>query len=142
MRELTDIAGRIFGTTSGLIFSKRKDRKTADARHAIIYYLVTNEGANISGAARILNLDHSTGHSAIKKVRGLLETSREFREKYELFFEKAKNRYVTVNDAYEVVLCNTETNELLGFESMEDAGRHRILNENTRYCVYEKKEIF
>lgn len=141
MRELTDIAARIFGTTSGLIFSKRKDRKTADARHAIIYYLVTNEGANISGAARILNLDHSTGHSAIKKVRGLLETSREFREKYELFFEKAKNRYVTVNDAYEIVLCNTETNELLGFESMEDAGRHRILNENTRYCVYEKKEI-
>lgn len=142
MRELTDIAARIFGTTSGLIFSKRKDRKTADARHAIIYYLVTSEGANISGAARILNLDHSTGHSSIKKVRGLLETSREFREKYELFFEKAKNRYVTVNDAYEVVLCNTETNELLGFESMEDAGRHRILNENTRYCVYEKKEIF
>lgn len=142
MRELTDIAAGIFGTTSGLIFSKRKDRKTADARHAIIYYLVTNEGANISGAARILNLDHSTGHSAIKNVRGLLGANREFREKYELFFEKAKNRYVTVNDAYGIVLCNTETNELLGFESMEDAGRHRILNENTRYCVYEKKEIF
>jgi len=141
MRELTDIAARIFGTTSGLIFSKRKDRKTADARHAIIYYLVTSEGANISGAARILNLDHSTGHSAIKNVRGLLGTNREFREKYELFFEEAKNRYVTVNDAYEVVLCDAITNELFGFVSQEAAERHVDYNKNTSYCVYEKKEI-
>ena len=142
MGELTHIAAGIFGTTRELIFSKKKDRKTAEARHAMIYYLVTSEGTSISHAARMLSLDHSTGQHAMKVVRGLLETNREFREKYELFFEKAKNRYVTVNDAYEIVLCNTETNELLGFESMEDAGRHRILNENTRYCVYEKKEIF
>lgn len=141
MRELTDIAAGIFGTTSGLIFSKRKDRKTADARHAIIYYLVTSEGANISGAARILNLDHSTGHSAIKKVRGLLETSREFREKYERFLERAKDRYVTEGSAYEVVLCNAITNELFGFVSQEAAERHVDCNKNTSYCVYEKKEI-
>ena len=141
MRELTDIAAGIFGTTSGLIFSKRKDRNTADARHAIIYYLVTNEGANISGAARILNLDHSTGHSAIKKVRGLLETSREFREKYERLSSCLCEYIKKGEEPYKIVLCDTMTNELLGFTSMEMADGHIALNKNKSYCVYEKKEI-
>jgi hypothetical protein len=124
-----------------LIFSKKKDRKTAEARHAMIYYLVTSEGTSISHAARMLSLDHSTGQHAMKVVRGLLETNREFREKYERFLERAKDRYVTEGSAYEVVLCNTITNELLGFVSKEAAERHVDCNKNTSYCVYEKKEI-
>lgn len=141
MRELTDIAARIFGTTSGLIFSKRKDRKTAEARQSLIYYLVTSEGATISHAARMLSLDHSTGHYAMKNVSGLLGTNREFRNKYERLFICLRE-YIKKGEApYKIVLCDTITNELFGFVSIEAADRHRFLNENKSYCVYEKKML-
>lgn len=138
MGELTHIAAGIFGTTRELIFSKKKDRKTAEARHAMIYYLVTSEEANISHAARMLGLDHSTGHHAMKVVRGLLETNREFREKYERFIKTAREFNAMENSACEVVLCNPMTNELLGFESMEMASIHMGYNKDNNYNVYER----
>lgn len=138
MGELTHIAAVIFGTTRELIFSKKKDRKTAEARHAMIYYLVTSEGTSISHAARMLSLDHSTGQHAMKVICGLLETNREFREKYERFIKTAREFNAMENSAYEVVLCNTMTNELLGFESMEMASIHMGYNKDNNYNVYEK----
>lgn len=138
MEELIDIAAGIFGTTRELIFSKKKDRKIAEARHAIIYYLVIGEKASISHAARMFGLDHSTGHHAMKVVRGLLETNREFRDKYERFIKTAREFNAMENSAYEVVLCNTMTNELLGFESMEMASIHMGYNKDNNYNVYEK----
>lgn len=141
MEELIDIAAGIFGTTRELIFSKRKDRKTADARHSLIYFFVINLNTEISHAARSIGLNHSTGQAAMKEVRNLLETDSEFKQKYALFSSLAivvPKCDMLVRASNNVIICDVISNKTFGFMSLEDAKQYMRISKNANYSVFEK----
>ncbi len=67
-------AALAFGTTMNDVFSRKRHREAADARHAAMYVLRIQAGWHYSLIGRLFDRDHSSVVYAVQKVRQMCET--------------------------------------------------------------------
>lgn len=75
---------KVFQVTPIELRSRRRFRHIVDAKGVLCYILHKKQGLSCLAVAEYMNLNHATILHHCNKVEGLLETDKEFREKFKL----------------------------------------------------------
>lgn len=84
------IVASIWRIDVNLLSKKTRKREVVEARQVLMKYRNENLKMSLAQASKPYGKDHATAIHAIKTVNNLLETDSNFRVKYELFLERAK----------------------------------------------------
>lgn len=84
------IAASIWRIDVNMLTKKTRKREVVEARQVLMKYRKETMKMSLSEAAQPYGKDHATVLHAIKTVNNLKETDSNFRVKYELFLERAK----------------------------------------------------
>ena len=89
------IVASIWRIDINLLTKKTRKREVVEARQVLMKYRKEMMKLSLAQAAEPFGKDHATAIHAIKTVNNLLETDSNFRVKYELFLERAKQPNTT-----------------------------------------------
>jgi hypothetical protein len=85
-------AAHVYGVTVPDIIGRSRKAPLPDARHTVVYItrLLSGNQMPIDYVSKSMNLDHSTGIHAVKKITGIIETNKQFRDKIDLIIGLCK----------------------------------------------------
>lgn len=84
------IAASIWRIDVNMLAKKTRKREVVEARQVLMKYRKEMMKLSYSQAAAPYGKDHATALHAVRTVNDLMETDSNFRVKYELFLERAK----------------------------------------------------
>lgn len=82
-QTVEEIVASQWFTTVEEMHTKKKNRDVVDARNIVMWYAVVRRGYTFNAAGKIFNRDHVTAINGVRTVNNLIETDRNFRERFE-----------------------------------------------------------
>lgn len=82
-KSVEEIVASQWFTTVEEMHTKKRDRDVAEARQVVMWYAVNRMGYTYNRAGNIYDRNHVTAMYGIKTVNNLIETDRNFRERFE-----------------------------------------------------------
>lgn len=82
-QTIEEIVASQWFTTVEEMHTKKKNREVVDARNIVMWYAVNRLGYTFNAAGKIFDRKHDTAIFGIRTVNNLVETDRNFRERFE-----------------------------------------------------------
>lgn len=96
-QTVEEIVASQWFTTVEEMHTKKRDRDVAEARQVVMWYAVNRMGYTYNRAGNIYDRKHVTAMYGIKTVNNLIETDRNFRERFETVLRHIEKIGVKLN---------------------------------------------